>query len=170
MLGKHVQDEGRPIYHPDVVAQNAFQLALVSRGELFVEQDDVRLIGLYQELDFLDLAGADEGLGIRMFDALRGLAHHAQAGRLRQQCQLPQRILQCQQVLLISALGADQQGALARRLGWPRLFGHGPIIAEGCGRPLQGWRFNQLCSVLPTCSRLAGETLSSVSAWVCQWG
>src|SRR3972149_8565414 len=42
VLSKDVENEGGPVDDPDIFVHHAFQLALVSRRKLVVEDDDVR--------------------------------------------------------------------------------------------------------------------------------
>src|SRR5438132_1380494 len=60
--GKDVQHQGRPIN--DFHFQQPFQVALLGRGELAVENHQVGTMLVDVLLEIFDLAGADEGPGI----------------------------------------------------------------------------------------------------------
>ena len=87
VAGEDVQDQGGAVDHFDLLAQHALDLALLARGKLFIEDHDICAQLQHQRLQFTQLAGADEGGRVGMFEPLGQAALHCQAGGLCQQGQ-----------------------------------------------------------------------------------
>ena len=95
MLREDIQDQRGAIQHLDVlVADSALELALLRRRELLIEDHDLRAGIGPQRHQFLDLARADQGSGVRAIQLLLQHANHLKAGCFRKPFQLHKRILQ----------------------------------------------------------------------------
>ena len=58
-LGKDVQDQTGAVDHPAL--EEAFQVALLTRAQRMVDQDQVGATGIGRGLDLVQLAAADQG-------------------------------------------------------------------------------------------------------------
>jgi hypothetical protein len=84
MLGKNIQNQCRPIDNTGAIAKCIFQITLVTRGKLLIEQNDLCLKLFDQRVDFFQFSGADKRLRIGMLEALGSLTDHIQPGCIRE--------------------------------------------------------------------------------------
>ena len=80
--GENVEDHLGAIDHLDL--ELSLEVAGLGRTEVVVEDDDVRLLGLDQRFQLLDLARADVGRDVDLLPFLQHGADDHQAGGLRQ--------------------------------------------------------------------------------------
>jgi hypothetical protein len=104
VVGEDVEDDGRAV--DDRQAQLALQVALLTRRELVVDGDDVGVGRLRGDLDLLDLARPQLGVGVRLVAVLDRLPDDRDAGRAQQLAQLGE--------VLALLQGGDAEGALLR--------------------------------------------------------
>jgi hypothetical protein len=100
VLGKDVEDQGRPVEDAQVSSQGLFEFALVTRVELVVEDDQVGQSLLRQGFEFLYLTGTIERVRVRGGELLGQFADNIQSGGIGQQGQFGQRVIQREQALL----------------------------------------------------------------------
>ena len=77
MRGEDVEDNGRPIDHGQ--AECLLERALLTRAQLVIAGDQVRVAFLGEGLDLTYLAWADVCVGVRLIAALDQLADHRHA-------------------------------------------------------------------------------------------
>ena len=114
VAGEDVKDQRGAIDHLDLLAQYALDLPLLARGKLLVEDHDIGAQLQHQRLQFAQLAGADEGGRVRMYQPLGQRALHGQACGLGQQRQLGERVLHRENPRLSRQADADQNRRLVR--------------------------------------------------------
>ncbi len=105
------------VEHLDLVAQHLFQFALLARGELFVENDEIGAEFQHEHVQFFQLAAADEGGGVGCVHALGEAAEHLHARGGGQHRQLGKRIFERKQAGVGHPLHAHQHGAFERLVG-----------------------------------------------------
>ncbi len=94
MPGKNVEDQLRAVNH--ALVEDAFDIALLRRRKIVVEQDEIGIHRRDPALDLLQLAAADEGRCIRPVAPLQHLADHHCAGAAGQRAQLLQRFVRAE--------------------------------------------------------------------------
>ena len=132
--GEYVQDERGAVDDRHRAVHGALEVRLLGGRQLVVEYDQVGLVGPRQFGHFLGLAAADEGAGVRRFEALRGHGYRVGAGGVGQALQLAQR--RFERPRAARALDAHEHGTLAGgRLAGARAagddgvrFGHGDML------------------------------------------
>ena len=84
--GEDVEDHRGAVddRHPE----RLLEVALLPRGELVVDRDEVRVRRLEQRLELVDLAGAEVEVRVRLLAMLDQLAHDGDAGGAQQLLQL----------------------------------------------------------------------------------
>src|SRR5713226_6065563 len=153
-LSEDVQDQLGAVDHLDV--ELFLQVALLARGELFVEDEQVEVSLVLQRVQRLDLALADEERGIGFLPPLGIGAEHDHAGRLGQLAQLEHLLFHSGQPLvliverhqigtLVPAVGIPDQLASAVMIAapsrWIATSGSGGIqVTRGSARNQVSWR------------------------------
>ena len=143
MAGEDVQDQGGAVDHFDLLAQHALDLPLLARGKLFIEDHDIGAQLQHERLQFAQLAGADEGGRVGMFELLGQRTLHFQARGLCQQAQFGERVLHRKNPRLTGQADADQDSRLIRLVGQDQAliiahdragaaFGRAGEIIDGC--------------------------------------
>src|SRR6266851_3918608 len=115
-LGEDVQDQLGAVDHLDV--ELFLQVALLARGELFVEDEQVEVSLVLQRVQRLDLALADEERRVGFLPPLGIGADHDHAGRLRQLAQLEHLLFHGGQPLVL-VIERHQIGTLVPAIGIP---------------------------------------------------
>jgi hypothetical protein len=111
--GEDVEDQAGAVEHLHL--ERIFEVARLPWCQLVVEDHQVILQLVAQRGDLLDLAWADEVLGERLLEPLVGATDDIEAGGVGQQRQLLERVGGLPRAAPAGQLGADQEGALARR-------------------------------------------------------
>ena len=91
MPRKNIEDELRAVDHPPL--NNLFNVALLRRTEIVIEEKNVGIHRSRRARDFLELAGANQGRRIGPIAPLQNLAHHLRPGTLGQRAQFGQRFV-----------------------------------------------------------------------------
>ena len=91
MLGKDVQNQGRPVNDLDL--DDVFQGAPLGGRQFGVDHDGVRAGGHHDVLQFLGLAGTEERARVRLGAALDDPVEDLRAGRFREGSEFAQRVL-----------------------------------------------------------------------------
>ncbi len=97
VLGKDIEDEGRAVNDLDVFTEAALQFAQVARGKLIIEDDHIGKGFFDKGLDLFHFARTDIGIGMRVFEGLRGFTNHIQTSGISQQGQFFQGLFQGEQ-------------------------------------------------------------------------
>ena len=110
-----IEDQASAVDHTSI--EQLLDITCLAGCQLVVEHHQI-ILELFAQLgDLCNLAGADEMLGERLLEPLVEATDDIQAGSIGQQRQLTQRVLGAPGAAVAGQLGADQEGALARRLG-----------------------------------------------------
>jgi hypothetical protein len=80
--GEYVQDQGRSIQNFDV--ETLLQLALLARTQFIVKQEDIDGQFVTIGLQFVNLAAADQGIGLDRCQTLVGATCDVQASSIGQ--------------------------------------------------------------------------------------
>src|SRR5690606_39930726 len=115
-LGENVQDQLRPV--DDGQFQELLQVPGLCRGQLVVDDDQVRAQLPSESLGFAGFTHADVGGGQRPVEPLHNAPHHLPARAAHEFRQLVQPVVD-----------ADQQHSLARRGPGTRGHGFTPVVA-----------------------------------------
>ena len=91
MLGKNIEDQLRSIDHSPL--NNLFDIALLGRAEIVIEEQDIGVDRSGGSSNFLELASADQRCGIGTIAALQDFADHLRTGTLRQSAKFRQRFI-----------------------------------------------------------------------------
>ena len=134
VLGENVQNQCGPVNHLDVFGHRRFQDALLAGRQFRVENDnaDAGLRDRFGQLG--DLAFANQGGGVRGLHALTQACDHVNAGRVGQQLQLGQRILQRQSPGVRPEFDTDHNRPFPLRLGDDQPL----LVPQGAVHPVVG--------------------------------
>jgi len=135
-LGKDVQDQLGPVDHLDV--ELFLQVALLPRGQLLVEDQQVEVRFMLERTERLPLALPDEERGVGVLPPLRLGADHSQPRGARELSQLEHLLFDLGQSLPFVVKG-HQVGTFRRAVGIPDQLASLPMIAGG-SRPIAASR------------------------------
>ena len=108
-LGKDIKNELTAI--DDSNLKRGFQVALLRRGQILINDDKVRLQVLEGDLDFLDFAAANQGRRSHPANLLAELLDDFAAGGFRQPLELLQAVFKRNLPVVRGQLDTDQEGS-----------------------------------------------------------
>jgi hypothetical protein len=119
-LGEDVEDQLASIDDPQL--ERFFQIALLRRGEIFVDDDQIGAILAQAFLNLVDLATTDQGCRRNVSHLLRELDENRGAGGFREALQLLKAFVESQPMIARREFDPYEDGALPAMSSGDQLF------------------------------------------------